>query len=167
MRRTMILGVVVILGGAAQGVYADNADSLDQRAERALKANLAAAKGLDIDYQRCAAAVVADAMKDLKSSDTVYLSIIGEDPSKSALRALHQIRASVLPGSLEPPRQTTSQHTAQWRVSVESILQAGPNEYTVTVGYYCGSLCAGRMQYRTQKAGDRCVVRSSSLQWAS
>lgn len=167
MRRTMIFGIAVIFGSAAQGLYADDADTLDQRAERELKANLAAAKRLDIDYQRCAAAVVADAMKDLKSSNTVYLSIIGEDPSKSALKALRHIRASVLPGSLEPPRQTTSQHTTQWRVSVESILQTAPNEYTATVGYYCGSLCAGGMQYRTQKTGVSCVVRSSSLQWAS
>jgi hypothetical protein len=167
MRRTMIVGIAVMLGSTAQGLYADDAGTLDQRAERELKANLAAAKRLDIDYQQCAAAVVADAMKDLKSSDTVYLSVIGEDPSKSALKALRHIRASVLPASLEPPRQSTSQHTAQWRVSIVSISQTAPNEYQATVGYYCGSLCAGGMQYRTQKAGDSCVVRSSSLQWAS
>jgi hypothetical protein len=167
MRRTMILGIAVILGVAAQSLYADDAETLDHRIERERKVNLAAAKQFDIDYQLCAAVVVADAMKDLKSSDTIYMSILGEDPSEAALKTLHELPASVVLGSLEPPRKTKSRHTTQWSVSVASILQAGPNEYTATVGYYCGALCAGAREYRMRKAGNSCVVQSSSLKWAS
>src|SRR5258708_6260179 len=79
MRRTMILGIVAMFGGATQNLHADDADTLDRRIEMEQGNNRAAAKGLDIDYQLCAAVVIADAIKDLASTDTVYLSFIGED----------------------------------------------------------------------------------------
>ena len=167
MRRAMILGIVVMFGGATQSLHADDADTLDSRIEREQKTNRAAAKGLDIDYQLCAAVVIADAIKDLASTDTVYLSFIGEDPSKAALETLRPLLVSVLAGSLEPLRQTPSRHTSQWRYDVWSILPGAATEYTAVVTYYCGSLCAGTIEYHAVKAGKRCAVQSSKLLQAS
>ena len=70
MRRTMILAIFAMFGGTTQSLQADDADTLDRRIESEQRANRAAAKGLDIDYQLCAAVVLADAIKDLGSTDT-------------------------------------------------------------------------------------------------
>lgn len=163
MRRAMILAAVAMFGGTIQSLHADDADTLDRRIEGEQRANRAAAKGLDIDYQLCAAVVIADAIKDLSSTDTVYLSFMGEDPSKAALEILRPLSVSVRAGSLEPLRQSPSRHTSQWHYDVWSILPGAATEYTAVVTYLCGSLCAGTIEYHAVKAGSRCAVQSSKL----
>jgi hypothetical protein len=166
-RYTFPVAVLATLGAIAQPGHADTGVPSAKRIEADRMARLATAQALDIDYQQCAAVVIADAMKALTSADTVYASVIGHDPSGAALEILHKLPAAVKPGSIEQKRHTMSHHSNHWSVSVNALVKIAPGEYSVNVGYYCGSLCAGNLEYRTKKAGQSCTVLSITTGWVS
>ncbi len=144
-----------------------------QEAELQRKHALATARGLDIDYQKCAVAVlVAEIGKqEAGAKQHIYISIIGEDPAPSVLSSLAAMGIKAEPGSRRPPVDRDDGvivlNADNSKFDVWGIHPRWFGGYRATAGYHCGTLCAGSTEYRLKKSGDSCVVESQRRLWVS
>src|SRR5262245_42023594 len=138
----------------------------EDKTQQALRANLVEAKSLDIDYRKCAAVILSKEIGKLdpRVADTVYVSVIGEDPDQPTLKALRRSRVSVQPASTILSVMDKWQYSDhKWFYTVSSIRPSGTGEYTALGGYFSGPLCSARIAYRAKKSGDSCEVISSRV----
>jgi hypothetical protein len=129
-------------------------------------AQLAIARGLDIDYRKCAAVVLSEQIRQLTESDTAYISIMGEDPDSATLASLRRVHARTTLGSKLPPFGHTH-HSHTWSFYFGDLRATASEEYVATAGFLCGSLCAETREYRLRKEGDSCSIASSKILWQS
>lgn len=147
--------------------YYDN----DEQALAAIKAEekheLDIAKNLDIDFNACAAVLLADqiAGQGKITSNQIYISLFGDDPSPELLTDLEDVKISALPRSKF--KATNEDQSAAWKFSVSSIRKNWFGGYTAHAGYHCGSLCAGGTEYQLKRKGNSCAVVARRLLWVS
>ena len=134
--------------------------------------DLAAARDLDIDYRKCAVVVLTAEIRKqhLNASQSIYISIIGEDPTSSVL-------ASLAAAGIKAESASRRPKAAQSNVIVMSsdigsfgfadIHRRWFGGYRAHAGYVCGGLCAGASEYRLEKSGDSCVIDSQSPLWVA
>ena len=126
---------------------------------------LETARGLDIDYRKCAAVVLSDQIRQLTNSDTAYISIFGEDPDSATLASLRRVHPRTALGSKAP--SISAKHTHNWLFNFFDLHAVASEEYAAQAGFYCGRLCADAKEYRLKKDGDSCAVISSNILWQS
>ena len=134
----------------------------------AQRIRLSALRHLDIDFEKCAVVVLTAelARQRLKTSDRVFVSIIGEDPTPRVLAMLAAAGTPAEPVSLQPEEKNQTgvmvMSSSDWHFGFTSIYPRWFGRYRAIAGYRCGMLCSGATEYRLKRDGDSCAIQSEN-----
>ena len=127
---------------------------------------------LPVDPDECALPVLVDLMEQTRHEKQVrrYVSVFDHDMDGKLQRLLRQRGLEAGPNSAlvrdtrgHDPYASGLPLTNFWQFSVGVIEKVGADEYVLGAGYYCGSLCFGRLNYTLKIAGPSCTIVSKEL----
>jgi hypothetical protein len=115
------------------------------------------ADALPFDYRDLVHALLVDFIRSHSFPGTGhehFVGVFGSDADAALVAKVHESGIDIRPLSAWTPPGLV-RHSPRIRIGVGAIEQVAPDTVSIKIGYYCGTLCAGREEYKLQKDGKR------------
>jgi hypothetical protein len=140
--------------------------------EEIAKANAADkryAESLPFDYRDLVRDLLVEYLHSLSlpgKGHQYFVGVFGGDVDAALTAKLHASGIEVRPASAWSfPDGKQVRSSPNVRITVGEMRQLTPDTFTIRIGYYCGTLCAGSETCKLQKDGERWRIIDRQQDW--